>query len=546
MSKLITKNEEVRTKLVSGIEQLGELVGMTMGSRGRNVIISSGRPPYITKDGVTVAKEVVLKDEVENAGAQLAKQAAIKTNDVAGDGTTTSTVLASKLVVNGEKLINEGKSPISVKRGMDAACAEIVESIRKMAKPISSDDEIVSIATISANNDVETGSIIAEAVNKVGRDGVITTAESQTGETKVEVVDGYQFDHGFVSPYLAQDPDKMVTEFKDPYILLANMDISGLRPIAPVLELVSKQAKPIVIIANDISGDTIPLLVMNKMQGFMACAVKSPEFGDNRTNALQDIAALTGAKVFDSATGLTFDRLQSMSQTEILNVLGSCGSIKITSDKTTIVNGKSNKEELEARIAQVKNLLNETDSDYKKDELNTRLGKLTGGVAVINIGAKTEVELTEKKHRVEDALAATKAALEEGIVPGGGSALAYIKATKVPSESYTDEAMEAGYKLVYETLTAPMSQILKNAGLNYDEFVKEYESKVSNGDKNLGYDVYAYEWKDMLKAGIIDPAKVTRCALENAVSVAGMILTTGAAIVTVVDPVPPASANLKL
>lgn len=539
MSKKIDSDKELSNALVSGIGKLANVVGMTLGPRGRNVIISSGSSkPYVTKDGVTVAKEVALKDDVENVGAQLVKEASSKTNDSAGDGTTTSTVLAYELVKSGMDAIENGASPISIKRGMDKAVSYVVDNIKSVAKPITSNEEIVSIATISANNDVDTGALIADAINKVGRDGIITTGESRSGNTEVEVVHGYQFDHGFISPYLAYNTEKMLTEFKNPLILLMNQELTSLRQISPLLEKVVNAGRPLVIIANDIQGDVIPLLVMNKMQGAInACAVKSPEFGDKRTEALEDIAVLTGAHVISPTTGKTLDKID-------ITDLGSCEVIRIDQDKTTIIGGKCNKDELDSRITSIRTMIDETDSEYTKKDLESRLGKLVGGVAVINVGALTEVEMKEKMHRIEDALASTRAAIDEGIVAGGGTTLASIKLKwdgQYP-ENVTEQE-KIGYKLLIDALSSPINRIASNAGI--ENIYEEYKSKYEPG-KSIGYDAYAFEWKDMIDAGIIDPAKVTRCAIENATSAAGMILTTGASIITVLDPVQPAAASTSL
>ena len=522
MAKQLLFNEEARKKLLSGVEQLSNAVKVTLGPKGRNVLLEkSFGAPTVTKDGVSVAKEIELEDKVENMGAQLLKEVATKTNDVAGDGTTTATVLAYSMVREGLKSVAAGMTPLGLKRGMDKAVAIAVEDIKKNAKDIKGENEVSHVASVSANNDVEIGKIIADAIGKVGKDGVIDVGEAQTMETVTEYVEGMQFDRGYISPYFITDRDRMETVFANPYILIHDKSISNMKDLIPLLEQIAQSQKPLLIIAEDVEGEALATLVLNNLRGVLkTCAVKAPGFGDRRKEMLQDIAVLTGGQVITEELGLKLEGAQ-------LSMLGQAKSVKIDKNNTMIIDGNGNKDDIDARVKEIKTQLDATDSEYDGEKLKERLAKLSGGVAVIKIGAVTEVEMKEKKHRVEDALSATRAAIEEGIVAGGGLALIQaIEALQKADVSKLSEDEKHGFNIVKRALEEPMRQIAENAGLDGAVIAE----KAKNEKKGIGFDAAKMEWTDMVKAGIIDPAKVTRSALQNAASIASLLLTTECAI----------------
>jgi len=518
MAKQLLFNEEARKKLLSGVEQLSNAVKVTLGPKGRNVLLEkSFGAPTVTKDGVSVAKEIELEDKVENMGAQLLKEVATKTNDVAGDGTTTATVLAYSMVREGLKSVAAGMTPLGLKRGMDKAVSIAVDEIKKNAKDIKGENEVSHVASVSANNDEEIGKIIADAIGKVGKDGVIDVGEAQTMETVTEYVEGMQFDRGYISPYFITDRDRMETVFSNPYILIHDKSISNMKDLIPLLEQIAQSQKPLLIIAEDVEGEALATLVLNNLRGVLkTCAVKAPGFGDRRKEMLQDIAVLTGGQVITEELGLKLEGAQ-------LSMLGQAKSVKIDKNNTMIIDGNGNKDNIDARVKEIKTQLETTDSEYDGEKLKERLAKLSGGVAVIKIGAVTEVEMKEKKHRVEDALSATRAAIEEGIVAGGGLALIQaIEALQKADVSKLSEDEKHGFNIVKRALEEPMRQIAENAGLDGAVIAE----KAKNEKKGIGFDAAKMEWTDMVKAGIIDPAKVTRSALQNAASIASLLLTT--------------------
>lgn len=522
MAKQLMFNEEARKKLLSGVEQISQAVKVTLGPKGRNVLLDKKfGAPTVTKDGVSVAKEIELEDPYENMGAQLLKEVATKTNDVAGDGTTTATVLAYSMVREGLKAVAAGMTPIELKRGMDKAVAVAVDDIKKSSKEIKSSDEVAHVASVSANNDEEIGKILADAIEKVGKDGVITVEEAKTMETTTDYVEGMQFDRGYISSYFVTDRDRMETVFENPYILIHDKKISNMKDMLPLLEKIAQSGRPLLIIAEDVDGEALATLVVNSLRGTLkTCAVKAPGFGDRRKAMLEDIAILTGGEVITEELGLKLENAD-------ISQLGQAKSVKIDKDNTTIIDGAGKQKEIKDRIAQIKAQVEESTSDYDKEKLKERLAKLAGGVAVINIGAVTEVEMKEKKHRVEDALSATRAALEEGIIPGGGVALIQAAAALDKAEigELTDDE-KVGFKIVKRALEEPIRQIAINAGADGGVIAE----RARNEKKGIGYDAAKMEWVDMLKAGITDPAKVTRSALQNAASVAGLLLTTECAI----------------
>jgi chaperonin GroEL len=524
MAKDIKFDIEARDGLKRGVDALANAVKVTLGPKGRNVIISkSFGGPTVTKDGVSVAKEIELKDPLENMGAQMVKEVASKTNDLAGDGTTTATVLAQAIVKEGLKNVAAGANPMDLKRGIDKAVEAIVENLGKQAQEVgSSSEKIKQVASISANNDEVIGDLIATAFGKVGKEGVITVEEAKGTDTYVDVVEGMQFDRGYLSPYFVTNPEKMNVELENPYILLYDKKVSSLKELLPVLEPVAQSGKPLLIIAEDVDGEALSTLVVNKLRGALKiAAVKAPGFGDRRKAMLEDIAILTGGTVIAEESGYTLENAT-------LEMLGTAEKIVIDKDNTTIVNGAGNADLIKNRVNQIKSQIDSTTSDYDREKLQERLAKLAGGVAVLYVGAASEVEMKEKKDRVDDALHATRAAVEEGIVAGGGVALLRAKAalSSIKAEN-ADEA--TGVQIVSRAIESPLRTIVENAGLEGSVVV----AKVADGKDNYGYNAKTDEYVDMLKAGIIDPKKVTRVALENAASVAGMILTTECALVEI-------------
>ncbi|EDO9033131.1 chaperonin GroEL [Campylobacter coli] len=519
MAKEIIFSDEARNKLYEGVKKLNDAVKVTMGPRGRNVLIQkSFGAPTITKDGVSVAKEVELKDSLENMGASLVREVASKTADQAGDGTTTATVLAHAIFKEGLRNITAGANPIEVKRGMDKACEATVAELKKLSREVKDKKEIAQVATISANSDEKIGNLIADAMEKVGKDGVITVEEAKSINDELNVVEGMQFDRGYLSPYFITNAEKMTVELSNPYILLFDKKIANLKDLLPVLEQIQKTGKPLLIIAEDIEGEALATLVVNKLRGVLnISAVKAPGFGDRRKAMLEDIAILTGGEVISEELGRTLE-------SATIQDLGQASSVIIDKDNTTIVNGAGEKANIDARVNQIKAQIAETSSDYDREKLQERLAKLSGGVAVIKVGAATETEMKEKKDRVDDALSATKAAVEEGIVIGGGAALIKAKA-KINLDLKGDEAI--GAAIVERALRAPLRQIAENAGFDAGVVVNSVENAK---DENTGFDAAKGEYVNMLESGIIDPVKVERVALLNAVSVASMLLTTEATI----------------
>ena len=520
MAKEIVYSDAARNELLAGVEKLANAVRVTMGPKGRNVLLQrSFGAPHITKDGVSVAKEIELKDPVENMGAQLVKEVASKTADEAGDGTTTATVLAHAIFKEGLKYITAGANPIAVKRGMDKAVEAIIEELKKSSRPVENKEQIAQVATISANNDKKIGELIAEAMDKVGKDGVITVEEGKSLQDELEVVEGMQFDRGYLSPYFVTNADKMVAEYEDAYILLYDKKISNMKDLLPLLEKVVQAGnKPLLIIAEDVEGEALATLVVNKLRGVLnVVAVKAPGFGDRRKAMLQDIAILTGGQVISEELGRTLEGAS-------LSDLGQAGRIVVDKENTTIVDGKGDKAAIEARIKQIKKEIEETTSDYDREKLQERLAKLSGGVAVIKVGAATETEMKEKKDRVDDALSATKAAVEEGMVIGGGAAI--LKAAKKAKVEAVDPDEQIGIDIIKKAVKAPIKQIAQNAGYEPGVVVMTVEG----ADENTGFNAATGEYVNMFEAGIIDPTKVERIALQNAVSVGGLLLTTEAAV----------------
>ncbi len=522
MAKILVFDEEARRALERGVNAVANAVKVTLGPRGRNVVLEKKfGAPTITKDGVTVAKEVELEDHLENIGVQLLKEVASKTNDVAGDGTTTATVLAQAIVREGLKNVAAGANPLALKRGIEKAVEAAVEKIKSMAISVEDRKAIEEVATISAN-DPEIGKLIADAMEKVGKEGIITVEESKGLETELEFVEGYQFDRGYVSPYFISNPESMEAVLENPYILIVEKKVSNVRELLPILEQAAQTGRPLLVIAEDVEGEALATLVVNKLRGTLnIAAVKAPGFGDRRKEMLKDIAAVTGGQVISEELGIKLENAT-------ISMLGQAERVRITKDETTIVGGKGKKEDIEARIAQIKKELEVTDSEYAKEKLQERLAKLAGGVAVIRVGAATETELKEKKHRFEDALNATRAAVEEGVVPGGGTT--FLRAIKQVDEVIAglegDEA--TGAKIVRRALEEPTRQIAENAGFEGSVVVSQILAKTDN--ERLGFNAATGEYVDMIDAGIIDPAKVTRSALQNAASIGSMVLTTEAVV----------------
>jgi chaperonin GroEL len=518
-SKEIKYSSDAREKIMAGVNTLANAVRITLGPKGRNVLIEkSWGSPKTTKDGVTVAKEIELEDKFENMGAQMVKEVASKTSDVAGDGTTTATILAQAIYREGSKLLASGANPMAVKRGIDKAVDIVVEELKKLSKPTKEKIEIAQVGTISANNDSAIGNVIAEAMEKVGKEGVITVEEAKSMETTLEIVEGMQFDRGYLSPYFVTNPEKMEANFDEPYILLHEKKISIMKDLIPILEQVAKMGRPLVIIAEDVESEALATLVVNKLRGTLKCAaVKAPGFGDRRKAMLEDIAILTGGRVITEDLGI---KLENMT----LNDLGTAKRINIDKDNTIIVDGGGSRKELEGRVKQIRAQIDDTTSDYDREKLQERLAKLIGGVAVINVGAATETEMKEKKDRVEDALNATRAAVEEGIVPGGG--VAFIRTIKALEKIKLPGEEQLGINLVKRALEEPVRQIANNAGFEGSVVVQE----VTNGKDAYGFNAETGLYEDLIKSGVIDPTKVTRFALQNAASVAGLLMTTDAMV----------------
>ncbi len=521
MAKELKFSSEARAEILSGVNALADAVKVTLGPKGRNVVIEkSFGSPTITKDGVTVAKEIELSDKFQNMGAQMVKEVASKTSDTAGDGTTTATVLAQAIYKEGVKYVTAGASPIYVKRGIDKAVEEIVKELKKISKPIQDQKEIAQVGTISANNDETIGSIIAEAMDKVGKEGVITVEEAKSMETTLEVVEGMQFDRGYLSPYFVTDSERMECVLDDPYILINEKKISAMKDLLPILEQIAKSGRPFIIISEDVEGEALATLVVNKLRGTLnCCAVKAPGFGDRRKAMLEDIAVLTGGQVISEDIGV---KLESIT----LKDLGQAKRITVDKDNTTVVDGSGSKADIEKRVKQIRAQIEESTSDYDKEKLQERLAKLIGGVAVINVGAATETEMKEKKARVEDALHATRAAVEEGIVPGGGVAL--LRAAKaIDKLKGANHDEESGIKIIKRAVQEPLRMIAENAGVEGSIVI---DKVLSNDGASFGYNAAADKYEDLIKAGIIDPTKVERTALQNAASVSSLMLTTEAMI----------------
>ena len=518
-AKVVRFGEEARAKVLRGVNVLADAVTVTLGPRGRNVVMEkSWGAPTVTKDGVTVAKEIELSDKFENMGAQMVKEVASKTSDVAGDGTTTATVLARAIFTEGAKLVAAGHDPMSLKRGIDKAVPVVIEALKKASKETKGRDEIAQVGTVSANGDRTIGDMIAEAMEKVGKEGVITVEEAKGLETTLDVVEGMQFDRGYLSPYFVTDPDRMEAVLEDAYILIHEKKISSMKDLLPLLEQVARAGKPLLVIAEEAEGEALATLVVNKIRGtFSCCAVKAPGFGDRRKAMLEDIAILSGGRLIAEELGLKLENVG-------LKELGRCKRVVVDKDNTTLIDGAGKRGDIEGRIKQIRAQIEETTSDYDREKLQERLAKLVGGVAVIRVGAATEVEMKEKKARVEDAMHATRAAVEEGIVPGGGVALlraqAALDALKLPDEEMV------GVRIVRLALVEPLRWIARNAGADGSVVLE----KVSDGKAAFGFNAQTETYEDLLKAGIIDPTKVVRTALQNAASVAGLMLTTEAMV----------------
>jgi chaperonin GroEL len=527
-AKEIKYDTKARDAILKGVDTLAEAVKVTLGPKGRNVILEkSWGSPNITKDGVTVAKEIELEDKFENMGAQMVKEVASKTSDVAGDGTTTATLLAQSIYREGAKLVTAGANPMALKRGIEKAVETVVAELKKMSNPTKEQQEISQVGTISANNDTTIGNIIAEAMSKVGKEGVITVEEAKSMETTLEIVEGMQFDRGYLSPYFVTDAEKMEATLEEPYILLNEKKISNMKDMVPLLEQIAKMGKPLLIIAEDVEGEALATLVVNKLRGTLkVAAVKAPGFGDRRKAMLEDIGILTGGKVISEDLGL---KLENVS----LNDLGTAKTINIDKDNTTIVDGGGSRADLEGRVKQIRTQIDDTTSDYDREKLQERLAKLIGGVAVINVGAATETEMKEKKARVEDALNATRAAVEEGIVPGGGVAL--LRCISALDKLSLGGDDQLGVNIVKRALEDPVRQIANNAGMEGSVVVE----KVKEGKDAFGLNAETAVYEDLVKAGIIDPTKVVRFALQNAASVAGLMLTTEAMVAEMPKEEPP-------
>jgi len=527
MAKLILFKEEARKALEQGINQLADAIKVTVGPKGRNVVLEKKfGAPQIVNDGVTIAKEIELADPLENTGAQLMREVASKTNDVAGDGTTTATILAQSMVREGLKNISAGANPISLRRGIEKTTAYLVEQIAAHAKPVEGRKTIAEVATISAGNDSEVGEMIAKAMDAVGRDGVITVEESKSLETELDLVEGMQFDRGYISPYFVTDPERMVTEYENAYLLITNNKISSLQDLVPILERVAREGRPLLVLAEDVEGEALATLVVNRLRGVLnTVAVKAPAFGDRRKAMLEDIAILTGGQLISEDIGIKLDSVTP-------DMMGVARKITVTKDRTTIVTDGATKALVEKRVGQIRKQLENTDSEYDREKLQERIAKLSGGVAVIKVGAATETELKDRKLRIEDALNATKAAVEEGIVPGGGATLLHLSKGIPAFKASLKPEEQVGAEIVYRALQAPLFQIAHNAGLEGSVVVE----KVLEKEMPAGFDALTGTYVDMIAQGIVDPAKVARSALQNAASIAGMYLTTEAIVVEKPEP----------
>ena len=535
MAKQIVFSEEARGKLLAGVDKVANAVKVTLGPRGRNVVLDKKwGSPTITNDGVTIAKEIELPDALENMGAQLVKEVASKTNDIAGDGTTTATILAQGIIQEGLRNVAAGANPMALKRGIMKACDMVVEHLKKNAISIKTDKKaIAAVAAISGNNDSEIGDNIAAAMDAVGKDGVITVEESKTAETKIELVEGMQFDRGYISPYFVTDREAMETNIEDPYLLLWEKKISAVQDLLPLLEKVAKAGKPLAIIAEDVEGEALATLVVNHLRGTLrVVAVKSPGYGDRRKAMMEDIAVLTGGKFFTEDLGVKLESID-------LRELGSCKTFKVDKENTTIIEGRGQKASIQGRIKQIRNEIEKASSDWDREKLQERLAKLHGGVAVLKVGAATETELKEKKHRYEDALSATRAAVEEGIVPGGGVALLRASQAIELKAFKDDHEGEVGAKILLKALNEPAKQIAHNAGEEGNVIVRDILNEKKNF--NWGYNAASHTFEDLVKAGIIDPVKVTRSAVQNACSIAGMLLTTEAIVADIPEKKPAAA-----
>jgi chaperonin GroEL len=518
-AKMITYGSSARASMLKGVNTLANAVKVTLGPRGNNVVLNkSFGAPLVTKDGVTVAKEIELTDKFENMGAQMVKEVASKTSDVAGDGTTTATVLAQSIYTEGQKLVAAGANPMAIKRGIDLGTVAVVEALKKQSKPTKDRKEIEQVGAISANNDEAVGQLISDAMEKVGKEGVITVEEAKGMETTLDIVEGMQFDRGYISPYFVTNAEKMIAELEEPYILINEKKISSMKDLVPLLESVARAGKPLLIIAEDVDGEALATLIVNKLRGTLKiAAVKAPGFGDRRKAMLQDIAILTGGQVISEDLGVKLENIT-------IDDLGKCRTVKIDKDNTTIVDGAGAKEDIQGRVKQIRAQIEETKSDYDREKLQERLAKLIGGVAVINIGAATETEMKEKKARLEDALNATRAAVEEGIVPGGGVAL--VRCMSALEEVKAKGEEKQGLAILKRALQEPLRQIVYNAGLEGSVVI----NKVMEGKDDYGFNAATEEYENLLSTGIIDPTKVVRFALQNAASVAGLMLTTEAMI----------------
>ncbi len=531
-AKQIVYSENSRQAILRGVNQLADAVKVTLGPKGRNVVLEKKfGGPTITKDGVTVAKEIELKDPLENMGAQMVREVASKTSDVAGDGTTTATILAQSIFREGVKSVAAGANPMALKRGVEKAVEAVVEEVKKLSAKVENDEKIAQVGTISANGDKEIGNTIADAMKKVGKDGVITVEESKTMSTELQTVDGMQFDRGYLSPYFITDPDRMEAVIEDPYILIHEKKISNMKDLLPLLEQIARSGKPLLVIAEEVEGEALATLVVNKLRGTLnACAVKAPGFGDRRKAMLEDIGILTGGKAIMEETGIKLEGVR-------LEDLGRAKRVTVDKDNTTIVDGAGSQKNIEGRIKQLRAQIEETTSDYDREKLQERLAKLAGGVAVIKVGAATETEMKEKKARVEDALHATRAAVEEGIVPGGGVAL--LRASKVLSGLKVDGDEQIGVDIIRRACEEPVRQIVGNAGFEGAIVIEKIRS---NDNANYGFNAATGAYEDMVKAGVIDPTKVTRSALQNASSISALMLTTEAMICEIPERKPAAPA----